>query len=644
MDTNYDGVKFYSEHDLSGGYNLGKAELVLNNYDYNNEDIDINQVLELYNIKQYIDRGLHLTTWDDYQFAKYREKSKTIPMITGKFFAKIDGENLAEYYGQLCVTYVEDFWQLVCDNKVYVRIEKNVIATLLSQNIIALWQILRHEKIVKYFGKEIASYMKTIDKSAELLMTQYLSMRKDNMVKYYFPAELTSQDKKEVLQKYVVSENANPNYLKLLENAQSTIELPVGDRLRLEARNKYEGYWNKNFRPNTGIKYGIEVSFTSIRDQAKRETFENNIFYAQYSKEWVKENLDYPTLLNNFIYLFEYTDKWFRCSFVSAASKMSTLEKVLGVKGNREYMTGSYFNLQRMKTCVQMQAYRRELEINEIHIEAIFQWFFETYLFDEFQAKGFVYNAPSVNTTTFEKCKLLASSIDGVLKQYRLFCEDGYVDRELLEISSSHIVFSELRSMQNKKYAYLNSDLLRNEQYLLYSDQSHMSFTEKTQNKYHSLVQMILNENMIMDDFAEYQKTDLEWLLNRGSLTLLENKILSLNISRAFILSELFENEVICPLYCGELKLFLDGFQAVGDIRYENTLFSKPEQDYLNYMLNKKDFSNGYDLRNKYIHDTYSLNSDVQEADYVEFLKIMVLIIIKINEEFNLREGIKTLD
>lgn len=641
MNINYDGVKFYNKHDLSGSYYLKKAESILDDYKPNNEYNDINIVIEFYNIKKYLDHGLHLTTWDDTVILKYQEKSMTIPKTIGKYFSKVDGSNIAGHYDKLSVTYIEDFWKIVCDYKVYERVEKNDMSRLLLQSNVTLRHILEQHKIVRYFGQEITDYMKTAEESAELLMDQFLSDRKDTIVKYYFPDELTPSNRNEILEKYIESEYANPNYLKLLEDAQNSNELPIGDRLRRDAKKRYEEYWNKEFSSNSGIEYGAEVSFVSMLEPVKKETFENNIFQATYSKEWIKENLDYPTLLNNFIYLFEYTDKWFRCKFVSSPSKMSALEKVLGVKGNKEYMTGSYFTIQHMKTCVQMQAYRKELELYGIRIEAILQWFFETYLYDEFHVKGFVFNAPSENTTIFEKCKLLASAIDGVLKQYRLLCEDGYVDRELLEMSSGHIDFRELRSMHNKKYVYSNSDALINEQFLLYSDQSSLSFTEKTQSKYHCFSQLILNESMVLDDFADYQKPNINWLISRGSITMNESKILSLNIMRAFILGELFESEVICPLYCGELKELLGKLYAIGDIRYESTLFSIPEQEYLNYMLNRKEFSNGYDLRNKYVHDTHSLDADVQERDYVEFLKIMVLIIVKINEELCLREDIR---
>lgn len=73
------------------------------------------------------------------------------------------------------------------------------------------------------------------------------------------------------------------------------------------------------------------------------------------------------------------------------------------------------------------------------------------------------------------------------------------------------------------------------------------------------------------------------------------------------------------------------------DIRMESTLFSIPETNYLNYMLNRSEYSNGKDLRNKYIHSTYQMGEDVQMQDYMDLLKIMIVIIGKINEEFLLK-------
>ena len=73
------------------------------------------------------------------------------------------------------------------------------------------------------------------------------------------------------------------------------------------------------------------------------------------------------------------------------------------------------------------------------------------------------------------------------------------------------------------------------------------------------------------------------------------------------------------------------------DLSEGRTLFSIPEQQYLDFILNKATYSDGLDLRNKYSHGTTSTNEAKHFENYLEFLKIMVLIIIKINEEFCLK-------
>ena len=66
-------------------------------------------------------------------------------------------------------------------------------------------------------------------------------------------------------------------------------------------------------------------------------------------------------------------------------------------------------------------------------------------------------------------------------------------------------------------------------------------------------------------------------------------------------------------------------------------MFSKPEQDYYNYLFNKSEFDNGLDLRNRYIHGTQNVKEELNKDDYFIFLRMMPLIIIKINEEFCLK-------
>ena len=49
------------------------------------------------------------------------------------------------------------------------------------------------------------------------------------------------------------------------------------------------------------LSYEIDGSY----DEVVEMTMENSVLKALYSTKWIKENLDYPTLLNNFIYLLK---------------------------------------------------------------------------------------------------------------------------------------------------------------------------------------------------------------------------------------------------------------------------------------------------------------------------------------------------
>ena len=68
-------------------------------------------------------------------------------------------------------------------------------------------------------------------------------------------------------------------------------------------------------------------------------------------------------------------------------------------------------------------------------------------------------------------------------------------------------------------------------------------------------------------------------------------------------------------------------------------MFSKPEQDYLNYCLNKSEFINSLDLRNMYGHGTQPFgNENIHHSNYIRFLKLFILIIIKINDELCIKD------
>ena len=72
--------------------------------------------------------------------------------------------------------------------------------------------------------------------------------------------------------------------------------------------------------------YRYEVIFSN-KEEWRKEEYRNKTAIITLSKNWILNNLDYPTLLNNFIYLFGLTDLYARSSLVSLEAHSSIFEK-----------------------------------------------------------------------------------------------------------------------------------------------------------------------------------------------------------------------------------------------------------------------------------------------------------------------------
>lgn len=637
MRPEYDGIKFYSVNDWSIGENLEKSAMLLEAFDENEEYKDINRIIELYNVQELVNSGVHLKEWDDEKIEYYKKSCVLLAKVLGRFFGKINDENFQQLTRSVCIGYIEDYWKLFVKFKVFKKVSGEVFTEYINNPEATLYVLLQQEELVKHFGRELADVLRISPQTPRLIISKFLQ-RNEQKCLYHFPKELAPSEYERILQSYVDSDTANLNHLQLLVNAQSSKECPISDKLRLSAKRACTTYWEKH--PFTGVQigYGIGVEFADVPEIKSVKKSEDNTYRITYDIKWLLENLDYPTILNNFRYIFEQFDECCRSTLVSVKSQLGIFERTLSTRGVKEFIKGNHFNIGENLSTMQVKGCYDILKHNGVRLEDVLKWFFEEYLPQEFGVNGFRFNSPSDGTTLVEKCRTIASEMDGVLKQFRMYVQDGQIDRELFEMSSEHIVFSNLSGFAEDKYAYANSDDIQNEQFLLFSDQSHLYYIEKYKNKYNRFCDLVIQEDVLISDFWEYQQEKIQWLIGKDIVIKTPEGYLKLNVPKVYILKDLYDHDVICPQYYdSELRSVVDEWCKSGDLRLENSLFSKPEQDYLNYELNKSSFSNGLDLRNKYAHSTYPEDEKIQFVDYIRLLKIMILVITKINEEFCLR-------
>jgi hypothetical protein len=86
------------------------------------------------------------------------------------------------------------------------------------------------------------------------------------------------------------------------------------------------------------------------------------------------------------------------------------------------------------------------------------------------------------------------------------------------------------------------------------------------------------------------------------------------------------------------MRSILDELVSENLIKYENTLFSKQEVNYFNFYLNKKEFTNGRNIRNKYLHGTNKGLEKTHEYEYYILLRLIILTLLKITDDLTLRD------
>ena len=121
-------VVFYSKEDMAGGMQIRKGEAILK-AETKSEYSDINEILELYNIKKYIDNGLFLTDWTSDDISDFKLKVAEYNNVIGTFISKINESNVKDIYHEIIREYINSFWELVNNQKC---IQKNFQTHILS--------------------------------------------------------------------------------------------------------------------------------------------------------------------------------------------------------------------------------------------------------------------------------------------------------------------------------------------------------------------------------------------------------------------------------------------------------------------------------------------------------------------------------
>ena len=627
-------IVFYSKEDGAASHNLIKAGKLLDNFSFD-QNFTLNDLLEFYNVKLYFDNDLFLTKWSKLDKEKYNQIIEKNWSSLKERFLKINDQNIEEIMNDLEYRYKNNFWELINKLSIYKNISHSTFSDILENFSSQINYILPQKNIVQKFNKVTTDFLLSYKNSAEILLSQFEEKKSDKKSpKFYFPKSLSLSDKENIISAYLDREDSNLNYVRLAQKSKDSNELKLSDKTKYKAKKKAEEQNNEIIEK--GHTWNIRVQGGLSKDQDEPVIFknENGLIEATYSEKYLDGIENKVNLFKAFSYLFNYTDETSLIYLVSKASELDVMERVMGLKSKNEYEIGEVFTRKEMLSILQLHLIENYLKRKDSGIEQVINSFI-SHINELLEPNNLIFQIRISDSPELDKIRTLLPDFDFLLKQYKNLADDGTINIELLQLSSKPIGFSQITSQNNIKYVYSNDELILKLKHIFFSDQSHMYYTETFGTKHTNLFDLLTRETVNIEDFANYQKDTIQTLVKDGYLKINKEKNVEIDkITFIYIIREIHRNELLSywhyPKYVrDEIDLLIEEKKLF----VEDTLFSKEEVKYLNFYLNQKIYTNGYDLRNKYSHGTNTQSEQKHKNDYYLILKIIILTLLKIEDD-----------
>ena len=631
-------VVFYSKNDLNASRHFSNALKIIQKINLE-ANFNVNEIIELYQIKLYFDNGFSSTKWSTSERASFEDVVNKFWDIISDFWIKIEDSNVLGFYMELESEFYDSFWKLINNFKTYKKINSSTFESILAYKKFYIRQALKNENIVKYFSKEIKSYLLVKSDSAEVILNSFEAAETTPSDKLFFP-KITQAEYESIFSLYLESLNVNLNYVRLIESA---VNIKISDRIKLNAKKVSDRLNAEIFEKGSSWTQGIQVTISKDQKEPITKTFDpaQNRINCSYSYDFLEANLNPISILTVFKKMFSYLNFQGCIDLVSKSSEADTLELIF-MRSKNDYLDTAKFHEKNILSQAQLFIYRHFLKEHKITIEDTLSHIVNEYLNDEFEIKGIRMTFPSVEISPLERIRFLIPEFDFLIKQYNSFVEDGFIDFELIQFSTAPLNFSQVKSKFERKYCYGTGEEFNQLKHSFFSNQSMLHYIPRFESKYENLFNLLELEDILYSEFKDYQKSGIDFLISKSYLEINNDGVVKIkNKYSIMIIGFLYKEDVISYWHYPEaIRDEMLILEEKGFLKFEGTLFNKEERKYLNFFLNKKEFSNGLELRNKYLHGTNSMSSREQENDYDILLKIVILVILKIQEELAIYKAI----
>ncbi|APB30889.1 hypothetical protein ACWN6Y_03200 [Vagococcus teuberi] len=657
-------IKYYSPSDLSIGFHFERFRELIKEYknlDYSN----IISIVEIYNALKFIEMKIFV---NEISIEEMKVASKVFKKKLNQFFKEVDKQDISDFFRLFFLWENIDFYEYRSEKIIFEdNVDKNnyqiyrkdfiecfekyklheIINEKELQDIIEKYEIsieffLRTNYFIDNYSSLIRKKYLESSKNIELLLTSYIDEGRIISI----PSSVSNKELYQLCERYIESEHADLNYLRIVSNGiQGFKEFVINPKVKAKAKKRAEQIETKILADKEHVFEQSICIYTEESEYNNSNVIFKSLIDVEFIKiEKLKENLlQYMMYFNGF-----FTDNWVLnlCSFPNIES--TTLMRLFsGAKTKKNYETSIYFHNKNTLQLLSFKIYQKKLqEIHNYRIEELVVYFFSNYCKERFMIDWL----PLDFSNQFEKLHIQTKNLftleEQIRKQWKLYVEENKVDKELFELEFTPS-FSSLKSKLRRKNIYVNSknENINQVLFLLFSDQSGIIYINEYI-KGNDFIELLNKNKIKRSDFHSYQIAAIDFLINNEIVSLDSQQRIYLTQQQSWkilILQNIYQYGVDNYYYLNhkvsskkilkEKQKIIDQMIDDGLLNYEDTLFSRPEIDYLNYILNNSEFDNALGLRNKYLHGAVI---EENEEEYYLALIIIVVYVIKINEELRI--------
>lgn len=626
----------YNRNEILLGNYVEKTIGLLNKIKDNNLDFyDKYSISNLINIKTYLSNKEIL----EYIESKTNMKEKEIRKIIGIEINSWLNLNIGVILEKNNFTVENSLWKEVNSQTRFLKnIDKLSFSKSLNEKYTILEICLKYENVVKYFDYEIGQYLNiNYEECINILLKKYEEKRTDTRLnEIYLPSNFQ-------LTNIIGASNVSSTVLKFIEKTKcddySRMEknrlisisknLNLSPKIKFLADQKYKELNDNFFKNNKGYSFNYGVS-NSSKVTFKDYDEKNNIILLGDS--WVNDNDDFKT---RFIYncstFIELISNG-RINLDSIINNDSFID-LISVKSRHEYPINSYSSMLDMSVLLTM-LYEKMLIPNDDSLEKLLTVFYNNYLVDEFGFDSFEYEYKNSEIDYKSRIILFLPHFDLTLKKIDYFLKNRSINMKYLYFDDDTVNYRTIKSSQVIKNVYINPKGI-NLPYIYLHYNTNNLFID---NESISVYQAVKNEMIIYSDLEDYNKRTVDSFINLDCLKIREDgKIIFTDYRKAMIYKSLYyHGEIIYSSYNEISRKIIDDEIEIGNLIYDNNFLSKRENDYYSYLMDAQQFSNGLNLRNRYIHKasvSYEDDDTQHEKNYYTILMLFIQITLKFNLE-----------